>query len=54
MSVSISSSSLGRKWSLSRMLGQGILVQRPKVVKTIEATKIKNELTFKKMKKEMK
>ena len=33
MSVSISISSLGSKWSLSRMLGQGIVVQIPKVVK---------------------
>ena len=32
-SVSISISSLGRKWSLSRILDQGIVVQRPKVVK---------------------
>ena len=33
MSVSISSSSLGRKWSLSRMLVQSIVVLRPKVAK---------------------
>ena len=33
MSVSISSSSLGRKWSLSRILGQGIVLLIPKVVK---------------------
>ena len=33
MSVSISRSTLGRKWSLSRILVQSIVVLRPKVVK---------------------
>ena len=33
MSVRISSSSVGRKWSLSRMIGQVIVVLRPKAVK---------------------
>ena len=55
MGMSIYSSSLGRKWSLSRMLVQSIVVLRQKVIiGKFKATKRKSELKFKELTKELK